>query len=78
MKKKSIHRKIYKWVVEFQVKSDCVANGFNLTNADVLQMLSEQLEGQFNEQENNINMIMYKAKIIRAPSKKRIAKEQGY
>ncbi len=63
--------KFYKWTVEFQVADVWVEDGFDLTNERALNMLAEDLSMAEIGHE-------LKAKVIKAPSKKAIRKEQGY
>lgn len=62
---------MYKWIVEFQVSSVWVEDGFNLTKERALDMLANDL--QMAEIGHEL-----KAKIIKAPKANEIRKEQGY
>ena len=62
--------KWYKWVVEFEVNSGWVADGFVLTDEKARNMIQEHLPYAFSEET--------KAKVLRSPSKEAILKEQGY
>lgn len=63
--------KFYKWTVEFQVAAVWVADGFELTDDRALDMLASDLGWA------HINTDL-RAKVIKAPTKAAIRKEQGY
>ncbi len=60
----------FKWTVEIEVDESWVADGFDLTDERAKEMLANEITGAFN---NEID-----AKVIKAPSKAKIMKAQGY
>lgn len=62
--------KTYKWTVEFEVDATWVAGGFNLTDERAHSMLTNTLPYAYDTE--------LKARVIKAPSNKSIASEQGY
>ena len=69
-RKSQLPRGWFKWTVEFSVDAVWVADGFELTDETALEMLACRL-GYAVESELG-------ARVIKAPSQKRIAKVQGY
>ena len=62
--------KFFKWVVEFEVSDNWVADGFEMTDEVAQEMLQSRL-GYAYETE-------LRAKVIRKPVASAIAKVQGY
>lgn len=62
--------KTYKWTVEFEVDSSWVADGFDLTDERAHDMLAYEIQGAYSHE--------IKAKVVKAPSRTAIRKEQGY
>ncbi len=63
--------KRYKWTVEFEVDASWVADGFDLTNDRALDMLAHDLSYAYIGTELS-------AKVIKAPKREAIRKEQSY
>lgn len=63
--------KKYKWTVEFEVDASWVADGFDLDDDRALDMLSHDLRYAHIGAELD-------AKVIKAPKREAIRKEQGY
>ena len=62
--------KFIKWVVEIQVEESWIADGFNLTEERLHNMVSKDLAYIFSTE--------IKTKILNKPSTQRIKKLQGY
>jgi hypothetical protein len=62
--------KSYKWVVEIEVHPRWVADGFNLTEEALINMLSRRLDYAYESE--------YAAKVLEAPDPKQIRAEQGF
>lgn len=62
--------KTFKWVVQFEVTENWVEDGFNVTEASALNMLSKALPYAYGYE--------LSAKVIKSPDPKLIRKTQGY
>ena len=62
--------KFFKWVVEFEVAENWVADGFDLNDESAKEMIENDLRSSFPAET--------RARVIKAPSKKAIRKTQGY
>ena len=62
--------KTLKWVVEFEVTENWIADGFNITDRKAMGMLEEVLPFASGAE--------FKAKVIKSPDAKLIRKIQGY
>lgn len=60
----------FSWTVRFEVDEVWVADGFNLTDERALEMLQSDLQWADDHE--------LTAKVIRAPSRLRVARVQGY
>lgn len=63
-------KKSFKWVVEFEVSENWVEDGFELTDERAMEMLRDDLQYAMQHELG--------AKVIKAPSQKRIRKTQGF
>src|ERR1700756_4447232 len=64
-------KKQYTWIVQMQVASEWVADGFALTDERALRMLASDCD--FADMSTELS-----AKVIASPSPLKIAREQGY
>jgi hypothetical protein len=62
--------KTFKWVVEFEVTENWIADGFNITNQKATGMIEQALPFASGAE--------FSAKVIKAPDAKLIRKTQGY
>ena len=62
--------KTFKWVVEFEVTENWVADGFNITDQKAIGMIENVLPFASGAE--------FKAKVIKAPAAKLIRTTQGY
>ena len=62
--------KTFKWVVEFTVSENWVADGFNISNQKAMRMIEEVLPFASGAE--------FSAKVIKAPDEKLIKLTQGY
>jgi hypothetical protein len=62
--------KTFKWVVEFEVTENWIADGFNITDQKVTGMIEQALPFASGAE--------FSAKVIKAPDAKLIRKTQGY
>jgi hypothetical protein len=60
----------FKWVVEIEVDPSWVADGFDMNDERAHSMLAKALPYAYNHE--------LKARVLRAPSADRIARQQGY
>lgn len=61
--------KTFKWIVEFEVSENWVADGFNLNDEQAHQMLCEELPYAYGSE--------LKARVISAPSQESLMEAQG-
>jgi hypothetical protein len=62
--------KTFKWVVEFEVTENWVADGFNITDKKAMSMMENALPFASGAE--------FKAKVTSSPDAKLIRKTQGY
>jgi len=62
--------KTFKWVVEFEVTENWIADGFNITDQKATGMIEQTLPFASGAE--------FSAKVIKAPDAKLIRKTQGY
>ena len=62
--------KTFKWTVEFEIAHCLVEDGFEMTDAVAQNMIEERLSHAYEGE--------VKARVVKAPTKKSIAKAQGY
>jgi hypothetical protein len=62
--------KTFKWTVEFEIAHCLVEDGFEMTDAVAQGMIEERLSYAYEGE--------LKARVVNAPTKKSIAKAQGY
>ncbi len=62
--------KTFKWTVEFEIAHCLVEDGFEMTDAVAQGMIEKRLDYAYEGE--------LKARVVKAPTKKSIAKAQGY